>query len=132
MSAIAGTSSAGGAHSGAGSAGRARTATGTERSSAAASIRVRSGGRAATKPAASSPQSAVAGMNQVQSTAECTPNVIATATSAAIPTRSASHGSPRSRGRIPSTSCTRRPHSPSASSESASPTQPRSASVCGT
>ena len=93
---------------------------------------MRSGGRAITQAAASSPISALAGTNQVQSTAELTPNTSAIATSVAMPTRSASHGSPRSRRRSPAARAAAQPQSASASSESASPAQPRSASVCGT
>ncbi len=105
---------------------------GTAAASAASSSRVRSGGRAITQAAAISPISALAGTNQVQSTSELTPKTSAIAISVAMPTRSASHGSPRSRGAAPAARSAAQPQRPSASSDSASPAQPRSAIVCGT
>ena len=65
------------------------------------SSRARSGPRPTIQPPHSSATPALAGTNQVQSTAECTANTATTASSVSMPTRSASNGRPRSRRRRP-------------------------------
>jgi hypothetical protein len=73
--------------------------------------------------------SALAGTNQVQSTSELTPNTSAIAISVATPSARRPTAARGSRGRIPALRSAAQPQQPSASSDSASPTQPRSASV---
>ena len=84
--------------------------------------RSRSGGaRPATQPAHSSAGTALPGTNHVQSIAECTPKTITTTASVAMPTRSASQGSPRSRRRRPIARAAAASQATAASSETAQP-----------
>ena len=96
-------------------------------------IRSRSVARDATQPAHSRAGSTLPGTNQVQSIAECRPKTIATVGERGEPDPLGVPG--RSRGRA--AGCRPRgpalvSHAPAASRESASPTQPRSDSVCTT
>ena len=103
---------------------------------------------------AQSPATAVPGTNQVQSTAECTPNAIAVAASVIRPMRSgvtgacgrddgrtpgvararssSSQAPQRRRGRTPVARAAAPSHAISSATLSPIPTRPRSASVCGT